>query len=99
MLQVMALYYRETQDMVEAGEERRQGFKYALLATGHIPVAELFPEVFTAEADEDDIDNDEDAVTLKFEDREMSPEAIERELAQLMAGGEVTVNGAEVFGG
>lgn len=46
-----------------------------------------------------DLPDDEDAVIYRFGEIDMTPEEIERELAVLMAGGEMTVNGAEIADG
>jgi hypothetical protein len=99
-VQVTAVYICELFDQRQDILTRADEFKYALLgAAGHIPVEALFPELFTETDDSADLPSDEDKVTYRFEDHSMSEEEMERELAQLMAGGEMTVSGDEMSHG
>lgn len=99
-LQVAALYYRQVEDDIEQHEQRKEQFKYALMSdSGHIPLGELFPELAQIQAERDDnadLADDEESVTYRFEEQSMTPEQMEQELAALMAGGSMTVNGGEI---
>lgn len=96
--QVTAVYLCEVRDQRQSAEEKLEAFKYALLSTGHISVEALFPDLFTKEVngEEADLGSEEDQVTYKFDEIDMSESDVERELAQLMAGGDMTVRGSEL---
>ena len=98
-LQLSEIYYREIEDQAERRDRDQQEFKYALLSTGHVSFSDLFPDMISA-LENDDFDVvDDGAVIYKFADQpELTPEEIERELAELMAGIDVEVNGGDLYG-
>lgn len=98
MVHVSAVYYREIEDQAEKRARDEQDFKYAMLTGGVFPLEVLFPELITETDDSKEIENPDDGETIiyKFSEQpELTQEEIERELAMLMAGGDMTVNGDE----
>jgi hypothetical protein len=78
-----------------------QQFKYAMLTGGVFPMETLFPELITETDDSKEIETPDDGETIiyKFsEQADLDPEEMERELAMLMAGGSMDVNGGEFDG-
>lgn len=104
-LQDAAVYYCEVEEVAEQRfrdelqlERDRNQFKYALLISGQMKFADLFPELIQQATDEDDFDPDEDNVVYLFNDQPgKSPEELARELASLMSGG-LTVKGGDLIG-
>lgn len=100
--QVAAVYYREIEDQAERRDRDRQEFKYVLLTSGVASFDQLFPDAVPVETDDNaeiESPNDGETIVYKFSEQdELDADEVERELAALMAGGDMTINGSEFDG-